>query len=627
MPNKQHRRLLLILIALISGIALVSWVQAQPIPLPLDGTGRASVELLTNGDFEIDTDADKNPDTWEGKKTDEAKADKLKCNKEGKVFAYSGDCAFMFKGNDSGQSSKLKQTIESSSIVDGSTLSLSAFVDQRSGVPNSKIASAKVKLSDGTNLKLELRLPDIATSDYELLTDQITVALPSGVTITGAAVDFRYGEATGKFLIDDASLTVSTDDGPTMTPTHTETPRPPVQLFASDGAAGDEFGWSVSVSADGKTALVGTYNDDIDANSGQGAVHVYTNTGNGAWNFQQKLIIEDGEGGDAFGWSVSVSADGNTALVGALNEDVGANTFQGSAYVFTRTGTTWTLQQQLTANNGAEGDYFGWSVSLSADGSTALIGAPSSDISSNANQGSAYIFVRSGTTWTQQQQIAASDGAADDLFGSTVSLSADGNTALVGASYHTVGMNANQGAAYVYSRTGTTWTQQQRLLANDGASNDLFASSVSLSGDGSTALVSAHSDDVGANADQGSAYFYVRSGNTWAQQQQLLAPDGAPADSFGLSVSLNFDGNAALIGAPFKTISTNSSQGAAYLYKRSAGILTYDSMLIGSPGEADDNFGIYVSMSGDAIVGLVGVPRDNVGTNDDQGSAWAFDLR
>jgi len=151
-------------------------------------------------------------------------------------------------------------------------------------------------------------------------------------------------------------------------------------------------------------------------------------------------------------------------------------------------------QAQVTAGDGLAGDRFGTSVALSADGSTAIVGSQSDDVGMNVDQGSAYVFVKSGSTWSQQTMLTASDGAAGDSFGDSVALSTDGSTALVGASVHTVGSNPLQGAAYVYMRSGTIWTQQQILTAGDGAVADNFGLSVALSGNGNTAIVGAYLD-------------------------------------------------------------------------------------------------------------------------------------
>ena len=308
------------------------------------------------------------------------------------------------------------------------------------------------------------------------------------------------------------------------------------KLTASDGVAYDFFG-SVSLSADGNTALIGASNVTVGNKSSQGAAYVFVLNG-GIWSQQQKLTALDGAAGDAFGASVSLSGDGNTALIGALDAKVGANTIQGAAYVFARNGGTWSQDQKLTASDGAASDQFGLQVSLSADGSTALIGAYWATVGANAKQGAAYVFVRSGVTWSQDQKLTASDGAADAYFGASVSLSGDGNTALIGAWGAKVGANTNQGAAYVFVRSGLTWSQDQKLTASDGAAGDAVGASVSLSGDGNTALIGAENATVGANTAQGAAYVFVNSGGTWSQQQKLTALDGAAYDQFGSSVSL-----------------------------------------------------------------------------------------
>jgi len=325
------------------------------------------------------------------------------------------------------------------------------------------------------------------------------------------------------------------------------------KLTASDGAATDSFGNSVALSGD--TALVGALGGDVGAFADQGSAYVFVRSG-ATWTQQQKLVASDGAYSDQFG--VSVALSGDTALVGAPSDDVGANANQGSAYVFVRNGATWAEQQKLTASDGIATDFFGNSVALSGD--TALVGAPSDQVGVNADQGSAYVFVRSGTIWAEQQKLTAGDGKSQDGFGVSVALS--GDTALFGALGGDVGAFADQGSAYVFVRSGTIWAEQQKLTASDGAADDLFGIAVTLSGD--TALVGAHSDDVGANANQGSAYVFVRSGATWTQQQKLVASDGAYVDQFGVSVALS--GDTALVGAHSDDVGANANQGSAYVF-------------------------------------------------------------
>jgi hypothetical protein len=327
---------------------------------------------------------------------------------------------------------------------------------------------------------------------------------------------------------------------------------------------------------------------------------------------EQKVTALDGAGFDHFGNSVALS--GNTALVGAFWDDLGGNTDQGSVYVFVRSGATWVLQQKLTASDGATGDWFGASVAL--DGDTALVGAENDGIGANKYQGSAYVFVRSGTVWTQQAKLTALDAEANDYFGASVALS--GNTALVGAIHDDVGTHVDQGSATVFVRSGTAWKQQAQLTAPDGGVEEFFSISVALSDD--TALVGVACDDIGGKNEQGSAYVFVRSGTTWSKQALLTAPDGAAADFFGISVALS--GDTALVGADYGQVGGNAAQGSAYVFTRSGIAWSLQQKLTASDGAANDHFGVSVALDGGTA--LVGAPMDRVGANTNQGSAYVF---
>src|SRR5439155_1682035 len=200
----------------------------------------------------------------------------------------------------------------------------------------------------------------------------------------------------------------------------------------------------------------------------------------------------------------------------------------GSAYVFVRSGTAWTQQQKVTASDGAAADQFGTSVSLSAD--TAVVGSPADDLPGAGDAGSGYVFVRTGTTWTQQAKLVASDAATGDLLGQSVAIS--GDTVVAGAPGDDVPAAVDAGSADVFVRAGTTWTLQPEILPAAGAP---FGSATALSGD--TVVLGAPDDGAGA----GSAYVFVRSGTLWSQQQKLLASDGTAGDHLGLSVSLSAD--------------------------------------------------------------------------------------
>ena len=390
------------------------------------------------------------------------------------------------------------------------------------------------------------------------------------------------------------------------------------KLTASDAVANALFG--ISVSMDGDTAVVGAYLDDdavAGSSSSSGSAYVYTRSGN-TWTQQAKLTASDAAVGDQFGISVAVSGD--TAVIGAWkDDDAVAGTDIGSAYVFTRSGTTWTQQAKLTASDAAELDHFGNSVSL--DGDTAVIGADSDD-DDGFFSGSAYVFTRSGITWTQQAKLTASDAAELDKFG--ISVSVDGDTAVVGAYQDDDAVaGTNSGSAYVFTRSGTTWTQQAKLTASDAAASDRFGISVSVDGD--TAVVGAHKDgDVVTGTNSGSTYVFIRSGSTWTQQAKLTASDAAAEDQFGTSVVVS--GDTVVIGADVSddaVAGTNS--GSAYVFTRSGTTWAERAKLTASDAAAGARFGNSVSVSGDtAVIGSFTDGDAVTGVN--SGSAYVYRL-
>ena len=315
------------------------------------------------------------------------------------------------------------------------------------------------------------------------------------------------------------------------------------KLTASDGAPDDRFGSSVSISGD--YAVIGAYGGD-DILNNLGAAYIFHRSGTN-WTQQAKISAYDGAEDDLFGWSVSI--DGDYVVIGSVDDDDNGSA-SGSAYIFHRNGTTWTLQNKITASDGAPFDEFGNSVSISGD--YAVIGALWDD-DNGSGSGSAYIFHRSGTSWTEHVKITASDGEAEDWFGYSVSIS--GDYALIGA-YGDDDNDSRSGSAYIFYRNGTNWTEQAKLLASDGELFDNFGYSTSISGD--YAVIGA-----GFNGDNGAAYIFHRSGTTWTEQAKLTASDGAAEDWFGKSVSIS--GDYALIGA-WQDDDNGAGSGSAYIY-------------------------------------------------------------
>ena len=367
------------------------------------------------------------------------------------------------------------------------------------------------------------------------------------------------------------------------------------------------FGLSVALSQDGNTALIGGPAD----NNGTGAAWVFVRSG-AIWSQEGPKLTPGGTSAAIeFGISVALSADGNTALIGAVED----NNASGSAWVFVRSGGVWSQQgPKLVPTGGSPLVFFGRSVALSKDGNTALIGGPAD----NTDAGAAWVFVRSAGTWTQQgPKLTASDESTQGLtfFGTSVALSGDGNTALIGGPDD----NIATGAAWVFVRSAGTWSQQgPKLTPTDASAPEMFGNSVSLSGDGNTALITGPRDNVFV----GAAWVFVRSAGAWSQQgPKLTADDEIGQAEFGNSVSLSRDGSTALIGAPFDNPSNGEGQGAAWVFARSGSTWSQQgSKLTASDENGLATFGDAVALSGDGATSLIGGPQDD----NLVGAAWAF---
>ena len=347
-------------------------------------------------------------------------------------------------------------------------------------------------------------------------------------------------------------------------------------LFASDAEAGDEFGNSCDVY--GEYAVVGASKEHANGISDAGSVYVYHRLGN-TWIQQAKLTASDGEASDYLGGQKgNLAIYGDTVVVGARDEDTGGSA-AGSAYVFVRSGTTWSQQAILRASNAGASDQFATGVAIYKD--TIVIGAPTEDTTAS-DAGSLYVFTRSGTTWTQRAQLQASNAGASDRLGDSVSI--DGDTIIAGA-YQEDTTASDAGSAYIFTGSGATWTQQAQIQASDAAATDYFGHSVSISGN--TVVVGSRYDDDGGSAS-GSAYVFVRSGTTWTQQAKLTASDAAASDDFGWNVDIDKDH---IVVAAYGEDTGGSEAGAIYVFSRSGSTWTEIKKIQASNPSASDYLG------------------------------------
>jgi hypothetical protein len=400
-------------------------------------------------------------------------------------------------------------------------------------------------------------------------------------------------------------------------------------LAASDVAAGDEFG--ISVAIDGDTAVVGARLDDNASGADAGSAYVYVRSGppgSEVWTEQAKLIGANTTGGyPGSETGISVAISGDTAIVGSwLWPSVQAI---GAAYVFVRSGPpgneVWTQQAFLT-NTGFGGafQYFGYSVALQGD--TALVGGlqqPGLNVA-----GLAIFFERTGETWTPDA-VHPSDGVVGDQFGNAVAISTSEDTAVIGAYAEDNAGGVDAGSAYVFARTGSAqnpWVEQAKLTASDGATDDRFGVKVAINGAGDTIVVGSYQNDD-AGSSSGSAYVFVRSGSpgsyVWTQQAKLTASDAAAGDAFGVSLALGGTGDTAVIGAYADDNPGGSDAGSAYVFTRAGTVWTQQQKLTAPDGDAEDWFGAAVALDGNTPV--IGTRQNDNAVGANAGSAHVFE--
>jgi hypothetical protein len=455
-------------------------------------------------------------------------------------------------------------------------------------------------------------------------------------------------------------------------------------IKASNPGEGDQFGSAVAVSADGRTLVIGAPMENSaaagvggdrsdESADDAGAVYVFVRSGSG-WTEQAYIKASNAESFDQFGNAVALSADGNTLAVAAYFEggsaagDPGDNSRpqSGAAYVFTRTGTTWSQHAYLKASNAGEendGDTFGYTIALSADGGTVAVGAPSEDSAaagvggdgadnSAAGAGAVYVFVRRADGWIQQAYLKPANTHAGMLFGYSVALSGDGARLAVGAfdergcsttingAYE---MNCGgTGAAYVFARSGDTWTQEAYLKAREQDRGDSMGVWTAISRDatlvaagaadedstttGVDVVESGHSGTVGAEDDRssGASYVFARSGDAWSQQANFKASNTGTTDWFGQRVALGGGGDSLAVSAPNEDSSARGiggrqdddsadQAGAVYVFARAGGVWAQQAYVKASNTDAFDEFGGALALSEDGRTMAVGARFEDSG--------------
>ncbi|WP_256465449.1 FG-GAP repeat protein [Halorientalis marina] len=419
-------------------------------------------------------------------------------------------------------------------------------------------------------------------------------------------------------------------DSPFQTdePNSTEAPTEPGQsespifeqtgkMTASDGDPGDLLGWSVSVSASGGTAVVSAFHDDDPNGTESGSVYVFTRS-SGSWAQQAKLTADDGRVADRFGSSVSITDDGTTALIGAHANRNPDGERSGTVYVFSKSGDSWNQQTKLVANDSEDDDAFGSAVSIAGDGSIAVVGASNASSSDNDGAGSTYMFTRSGDSWSQQAKLQPEDVSN---FGDSVGTSSDGTTAIIGANSDTNANGVNAGSVFVFSRSGDSWTQQAKLTADDGEAWEEFGGVVEMTDNGTKAIVTIPSDTTPNGERSGSAYIFSRTNGSWEQEAKLIPDDGGQGEEFGSAAGISGDGTTAIVGTSLQAEFT----GAAYVYTDATDGWSQQAKLTPDNAGEDDKFGTSIGISSDGTTAVISADGESEPNGDDSGAAYAFE--
>lgn len=400
-----------------------------------------------------------------------------------------------------------------------------------------------------------------------------------------------------------ATGTITNDDGPDWS---LATEQIKIQAPGGDTNANDNFGEYVDIDLDGDSVIVSAPSDDgFGINDGAG--YFFTRSG-ATWTYRQKFGSSDNESGHNFATTLSMSDD---SLISVYGSQVDSGT--DGCYVFSRSGNTLSEETKIPEPS-VQVNRFAISVDVARSTKDTIIAGASKDYEGGNGtfsdpNGAAYVYTGSGASWTQQQKLVALTPEADSEFGHKVALSSDGDTAIVGA-YREDNGGSNRGAAYVFTRSGVTWTQQQRLTGSTAtANNSQFGNSIALSADGNTAI-------VGTGSGVGAAYVFTRSGSVWTEEQVLIPSNGGATS--GWDVDITDDGNTVIVGSTF-----SPNTGAAFVFVKSGGTWTEVNELTASDAESSDRFGRAVAISGDGAYAVIGAPGEDTGDSS-AGAAYIF---
>lgn len=395
---------------------------------------------------------------------------------------------------------------------------------------------------------------------------------------------------------------------------------------ASNKTSNSNFGFAVDIDDTGTRVVVGAPYAANGTTAGKyGIGYIFVRSGT-TWTQEGKTAVAGiSDQGIYLGYSVSINGDGTRCVFGAPFDTVSSKTKCGSVVTYVRSGTTWTKEFTLSASDGAANDNFGTAVTISSDSSRIIVGSPLSDPNNVSSAGAVYVFVyQFSWYYLEAKLIGPGASIANDLFGAAVAVDSTGTRVLIGAYGADPNSLSAAGVAYVFARSGTTWAWEATVSAFDKKANDQFGIAVDIDNTGTRLVVSANKSSAGGKTSAGAVYVFIRNGTNWILEAKLEASDKLASDQFGYSVGISGNGDKVVVGANLSDPGGTSAAGAAYIYNRVNSIWTQEAKVIASDKAANDNFGNAIEISADGTRMIVGSYLEDPGGTSNAGSIYIY---
>ena len=396
------------------------------------------------------------------------------------------------------------------------------------------------------------------------------------------------------------------------------------RLSPGDRRPNDHFGHSISVDHSGKRVAITSLRGNTGTILDTGAVHIFYNSETG-WIQEAKLTPSDGRTNDNFGYAVSINKDGSKIVVGSPNHDPFDVFNAGVAYIYTRLDNSWVEEAKLVPSDMNANNYFGSAVAISDSGNRVAIGAHRRDNILVVNTGGVYTYLKDETDeWIEESILVTSDGRDYDNFGYSLSMTGDGTRLAIGSRFQDGSSIVNIGAVYIFSRLGDEWAEEAKITASDKALFDMFGYSVDITSDGSRVVIGAYLAEDGVITDAGIVYVFTRNGVEWTQEARLTSGKRKKKDRLGCSVSIDDNGKRIVAGAYLADINEAVDSGAAYIFLRTHDTWTLSNELVPVDSSANSQFGWSVAISGDGDNIHIGSIKANSLGVMDSGASYMF---